>query len=126
MAVKQAAVASECARKEASTMSENWVLKEGEAVELLALLITSARIQMEEPAHYGPLRLLTAAERLSSMIAERSSEASLEFLTENIERIPEMHMVMSDVDMYSAALDERCRAVAACLLRHSSISEEPE
>ena len=38
-------------------MSDNWVLKEGEAVELLALLITSARIQMEEPAHYGPLRL---------------------------------------------------------------------
>ena len=78
---------------------------------------------MEEPAHYGPLRLLTGAERLSSMILERSSEKSLDFLQENIERIPEMHMAMSDVETYTAALDERCRAVAACLLRHSKLSE---
>lgn len=105
-------------------MSENWVLKEGEAVELLALLITSARIQMEEPANYGPLRLLTATERLSGMMLEHASEKSREFLQENVDRIPEMHMRMSDVESYSAALDERCRAVAACLLRHSSLSEE--
>lgn len=104
-------------------MSENWVLKEEEAVELLALLITSARIQMEEPANYGPLRLLTATERLSGMILERSSAKSRDFLQENIKLIPEMHLAMSDVETYSAALDERCRAVAACLLRHSSLSE---
>lgn len=104
-------------------MSENWVLKEDEAVELLALLITSARIQMDEPAHYGPLRLLTATERLSSMILERSSNKSRAFLQENTERIPEMHMAMSDVEAYAAGLDERCRAVAACLLRQSRLSE---
>ena len=104
-------------------MSENWVLKEDEAVELLALLITSARIQMDEPAQYGPLRLLTATERLSGMMLERATEKSRGFLQENTERIPEMHMTMSDVEAYTAALDERCRAVAACLLRHSSLSE---
>ena len=60
-------------------MSENWVLKEDEAIELLALLISSARIQMDEPAHYGPLRLLTATERLSNMIVERSSDKSRGF-----------------------------------------------
>lgn len=101
-------------------MSENWVLNEDEAVELLALLITSARIQMDEPAHYGPLRLLTATERLSGMMLERSSDKARAFLQENIERIPEMHMTMSDVEAYTAALDERCRAVATCLLRHSA------
>lgn len=105
-------------------MSKNWVLTEEEAVELLALLITSARIQMEEPANYGPLRLLTASERLSGMIVERASEKSREFLQENVDRIPHMHMAMSDVEAYIAALDERCRAVAACLLRHSSLPEE--
>ena len=105
-------------------MAENWVLKEDEAVELLALLITSARIQMDEPAQYGPLRLLTATERLSGIILERSSEKSREFLRENIERIPAMHMNMSDVEAYTAGLDERCRAVAACLLRHSALAEE--
>lgn len=105
-------------------MSENWVLQEDEAVELLALLITSARIQMDEPAHYGPLRLLTATERLSAMILERASDKTRDFLHENIERIPEMHMQMSDIEAYTASLDERCRAVAACLLRHSALAED--
>ena len=104
-------------------MSENWVLKEGEAIELLALLITSARIQMDEPAQYGPLRLLTATERLSSLIAERSSDKSRAFLRENIERIPDMHMTMSDIESYTAALDALCASVAKCLLRHSSLPE---
>ncbi len=104
-------------------MSENWVLKEDEAVELLALLITSARIQMEEPAHYAPMRLLTATERLSGLILERASEKSREFLAENMARIPDTHMRMSDPESYAAALDERCRAVAACLLRHSALRE---
>ncbi|MDE2820792.1 MAG: DUF6092 family protein [Chloroflexota bacterium] len=102
-------------------MSENWVLTEAEAVELLALLITSARIQMDEPAHYGPLRLLTATERLSAMMLERSSDKSKAFLQDNIERIPEMHMAMSDVETYKSALDQLCREVAGCLLRHSEL-----
>ncbi len=101
-------------------MSDNWVLTEAEAVELLALLVTSARTQMDEPAHYGPLRLLTATERLSAMMLERSSEKSKSFLQEVINRIPEMRMAMSDVDTYTDGLDHLCRAVAECLLRHSN------
>ncbi|MCY4070345.1 MAG: DUF6092 family protein [Chloroflexi bacterium] len=101
-------------------MSENWVLTETEAVELLALLISSARIQLDEPAHYAPLRLLTATERLSAMMLERASDKSKGFLQDNIERIPEMHMAMSDVETYIDGLDHLCREVASCLLRHSS------
>lgn len=123
-AVKQAEPHETVSGGQSTLMSENWVLKEEEAVELLALLITSARIQMEEPAHYGPLRLLTATERLSAMIVERASEKSRAFLQENVDRIPDMHMAMSDGEAYIAALDERCRAVAACLLRHSCPPEE--
>ena len=103
-------------------MADNWVLKEDEAIELLALLITSARIQLDEPAQYGPLRLLTATERLSSVISERSSDKSRAFLQGNIERIPDMHMMMSDVDAYTQGLDELCREVAECLLRHSALA----
>ena len=102
-------------------MTPKPVLYEDEAIELLALLITSARIQMDEPAHYGPLRLLTAAERLSSFIIERSGDKSRDFLQGNIDRIPELHMMMSDVDAYTEGLDELCRAVAECLLRHSEL-----
>ena len=101
-------------------MSENWVLTETEAVELLALLISSARIQLDEPAHYAPLRLLTATERLSALMLERASDKSKAFLQDNIERIPEMHMAMSDVETYTDGLDHLCREVASCLLRHSS------
>lgn len=104
-------------------MSENWVLTETEAIELLALLITSARIQMEEPAHYGPLRLLTAAERLGAITLERSSDKSRAFLQDAIERIPAMHMAMSDVENYTASLDHLSRAVASCLLRHSHLED---
>ena len=78
-------------------MSENWVLKEDEAIELLALLISSARIQMDEPAHYAPMRLLTATERLSNMIVgTQFSDKSRGFLQGNVERIPDMRMAMSD------------------------------
>ena len=105
-------------------MSENWVLKEDEAIELLALLITSARTQMDEPARYGPMRLMTATERLSSLILERASEKSADFLQENLDRIPEMRMAMSDTDRYIEGLDALCRDVAACLLRHSALEAE--
>ena len=104
-------------------MSDNWVLTEAEVIELLALLITSARIQMEEPAHYGPLRLLTAAERLGAMTLERSSDKSRAFLQDAVERIPTMHMAMSDVENYTASLDHLSRAVASCLLRHSHLED---
>ena len=79
---------------------------------------------MDEPAHYGPLRLLTAAERLSSLIAARSSQKSRGFLQGNSERIPDMHMLMSDVEAYTEGLDALCRAVAECLLRHSPLGDE--
>ena len=108
-----------------TTGGDDWVLKEAEAIELLALLISSARIQLDEPAHYAPMRLLTAAERLSDAIVERSSGQSRQFLQDNIERIPEMRMTMADTDRYKADLDGLCRAVAECLLRHSSL-EAPE
>src|SRR3954471_9290713 len=49
-----------------------WVLDEDEALELLAYLVTAARTQVDEAAEYGPLRLLTAAVRLSERIAPRS------------------------------------------------------
>jgi len=107
-------------------MSENWVLTEAEAVELLALLITSARTQMDEPAHYGPLRLLTATERLSAMMLERSSDKSRAFLQDTINRIPAMHMAMSDVESYTASLDHLGRTVASCLLRHSQLEGSHE
>ena len=102
---------------------EGWVLKEDEAIELLSLLITSARIQLDEPAHYGPLRLLTATERLGGMIADRSSGKSRAFLQDAVGRIPGLQLAMSDVETYKEGLDHLCRQVAECPLRHSDLEE---
>ncbi len=95
------------------------VLSEEEAVELLALLITSARIQIDEPARYGPLRLLTAAERLSGFIKDRASAEAQPMLTVLLNEIPEMSMYMSDEKRYVAALDNLCRAVARHLVERA-------
>ena len=100
-------------------MGEKLVLTESEALELLALLITSARIQLDEPAHYGPLRLLTATERLCAMMQPRSSAESQAFLADAIERIPTLHMTMSDVERYTEGIDHLCRAVAQRLVDDS-------
>ena len=100
-------------------MAGQLVLSEEEAVELLALLITSARIQIDEPARYGPLRLLTAAERLSKFIKERTSAEAQPMLATLTSEIPNMAMYMSDEERYVGALDGLCRAVAQHLVERS-------
>ena len=60
------------------------------------------------------------------MILERASEKSRAFLQANVERIPELHMRMSEVDAYAAGLDGLCRDVAQCLLQHSTLADETE
>ena len=100
-------------------MARQLVLSEEEAVELLALMITSARIQIDEPARYGPLRLLTAAERLSSFIKDRASAEAQPMLNVLTGEIPNMAMYMSDEERYVGALDGLCRVVAQHLVDHT-------
>ena len=102
-------------------MSNKLVLGEDEAMELLALLLTSARIQMNEPAQYGPLRLLTAADRLSGFIKGRASEGAREMLEQFTAEIPDMHMKMYDTEAYIAQLDELCRAIAQQLVDRNGL-----
>ena len=99
------------------------IISEDEAVELLALFISSARLLMDEPAHYGPLRLLTATERLSAMMLERASAETRPLLELAIERIPQLHMQMSDVAAYTDGLEELCAAVGDCLVRRAGLEE---
>jgi hypothetical protein len=102
-------------------MARTHVLTEAEALELLALLLTSARIQLDEPAIYGPLRLLTAAERLSQLIQEQSSKDLRPFLKMLLDTIPDMHMRMADTDWYQDNLDALCRAVAQQLVDKNEV-----
>jgi hypothetical protein len=87
------------------------VLTEDEALELLAYLVTAARTQLDEAAEYGPMRLLTAAERLATFMAPRVSPATRALLEGPIQQVPQTATLSIDPDGYAAALDAVCRAL---------------
>ena len=64
------------------------VLEEGDAVELLAYLVTAARTQLDEAAEYAPMRLLTAAARLAEMAEPNASARLRPLLARYPARIP--------------------------------------
>jgi hypothetical protein len=97
------------------------VLTEDEALELLAFLVTAARTQVDEAAEYGPLRLLTAANRLADAVADRVSPATRALLTGPLRQIPELAVRTADPAGYSAALDDLCRAVGEHLVVHFGV-----
>ena len=102
------------------------VLTEEEAIELLAFLVTAARIQVEESREYGPLRLLTAAERLSKFIVQRVSPDTQRFLDDLLRDIPQTLLSMSDADGYLAGLDALSRAVAQQIVASTGSGTRPE
>jgi len=100
------------------------VLSEGEVIELLAYLITSARGLLHEETAYGPLRLLTAAQRLSNLVLPRASDQAVPFLTMLIEEIPVWQRERKrDPGKYAAFIDEGCIAVAR-ELKHRELESE--
>lgn len=44
-------------------------------LEVLAYLVTAARTQVDEAAEYGPMRLLTAAQRIAEHLPESTASA---------------------------------------------------
>jgi hypothetical protein len=100
-------------------MKETMVLAEDEAIELFALLVTSARIQLDEPCRYAPMRLLSAAERLRDFIKVRASSRALKLLEGSVEKAAHAQIYRDDRDMYTAALDDLCTMVAQYLVEQS-------
>jgi uncharacterized protein DUF6092 len=94
------------------------VLSEDEALELLAFLVTAARTQVDEAPEYAPLRLLTAAQRLSAAILARVSPATRQVLSESLSQIVAVETPSADPDGYRAKLDALCAALARHLVAH--------
>ncbi len=92
------------------------LLTEDEAIELFTLLITSARTQMDEPAQYASMRLLTAAGSLSDFVASRVSADAKEMLSATRERIAHGRSHVNDSEALRGTLDELCRMVAQHLV----------
>jgi len=97
-------------------MAESLVLTEDEALELLAFFVTSARILQREPAKYGSMRLLMAAERVGEFALERSSPDTQEFLAAMAEDLDQAMMYMADHERFVDDMDAMCRKIAQYLV----------
>ena len=81
--------------------SKTMVLTEAEAMELFAFLLASARTQLDDPATYATMRLLTAAENLRRFIRERVSPETLALLEQTDELTNHAQIYMSDAETYT-------------------------
>jgi len=106
------------------SMTESMVLSETEAIEMFAFLIAATRTQIDEPAQYSSMRLLSAAETLRDFAQPRVSSATCEMLDETIEVITYAQMNTNDPESYTATVDTLCRQVAQYLVDHTGIGEK--
>jgi hypothetical protein len=101
--------------------SKIMVLTEAEALEFFAFLLASARTQLDDPALYASMRLLTAAEELREFIRERVSPETQALLAETDELTTRAQIYMSDAEAYTSDLDELCRMTAQFYVDHSGL-----
>ena len=107
-------------------MSEQMVVSEDEAFELLAHLVASAELHTFEPYDYVTMRLLDAASMLIGYMLRNSSSESyawLEDLKREIDQNKGLRMV--DRDAYAAFLREPPAKVAQELMRRRRIGGQP-
>ena len=69
------------------------ILSENEVVELFVYFLTTARVQIDDPDHYGPMRLLLAAEKLRDFVVGRASPALQELFESTDPIIKKAHIV---------------------------------
>ena len=105
-------------------MAESMVLTEDQALEMLAFFLTSARILQREPAQYGSMRLLMAAERVGEFALERSSPDTQKFLAAMAEDLERTLIYMDDRERFVDDMDAMCRKVAQYLVERDETGGE--
>ena len=103
--------------------SKTMVLTEAEALEFFAYLLSSARAQLDDPALYASMRLLTAAEMIRKFIRDRVSTETLELLSDTDELTTRAHIYMSDREAYAADLDKLCGLTAQFFVDKSGLKD---
>ncbi len=99
-------------------MAENKVNEE--LIELMAYLLTSARGLMDEPANYGPFRLIDGASRLCTALSDNGYE-NTEFLSSLQLKIDERKFsVMSDFEEFRALADEAVHDITLHLIEKNN------
>jgi len=102
--------------KDHATLSEN------EIVELFVYFLTTARVQIDDPNHYGPMRLLFAAEKLRDFVAGRTSPALQKLFEDTEPIINSAHIVVNDTEKFTGELDHLSAIVAEYLVKVSGLS----
>ena len=102
--------------KDLATLSENQI------VELFVYFLTTARVQIDDPNHYGPMRLLFAAEKLRDFVAGCTSPELQKLFEDTEPIINSAHIVVNDTEKFTAELDCLSTIVAAYLLKVSGLS----
>ena len=93
---------------------EHGFLGEDQAFQLIAFLTSSAEISLQEPTHYGTLRLIDATSRLIGFMIENGYEDEDRFLANLKEEIDTKKLwAMWDQPAYYAFLRETPGKVAA-------------
>ena len=98
------------------------ILSENEVVELFVYFLTTARVQIDDPNHYGPMRLLFAAEKLRDFVAGRISPSLQKLFEDTKPVINRAHIVVNDTEKFTAELDHLSTVVAEYLVEVSGLS----
>lgn len=101
---------------------ERKFLTEDQVVELMSLFFSCSLLLLREPALYGPLRQLTAAERLAAMVIDDVSPEVRQLLEVALERIPESHTVTTRREQYKAIVVELNEALGECLAARAGLT----
>jgi hypothetical protein len=98
------------------------VLTEEEALELIAMLLSSGRGLLDEPIDYGPMRLVTAAQKLIRMILPRTTPETRPFLT-TLDGGIRTHLPRrrADPESWHQFIDEANRWMARELMRRAGL-----
>ena len=78
--------------KDTASLSENQI------IELFVYFLTTARVQIDDPNHYGPMRLLFAAEKLRDFVAGHTSPALQKLFEDTEPVINSAHIVVNDTE----------------------------
>ncbi len=88
-------------------------------LELIAYMLTSARGLFDEPATYGPFRLLEGVSRLCELLTadNHPQTEELNLLKENIDT--KKFTLMTDVNAFKALTDESVLSITHLLMKES-------
>ena len=104
--------------------TKTMVLSEAEVLAFFAFLLSSARAQLDDPATYASMRLLTAFEDLRDIIKDRVSDDTRALLEETVDMTADAQINMLDTAYYSQALDVLNRLMAKYMVEQSGLGSE--